>query len=48
MILRWLLAASLALSLAACGTKTKLDLPNGKPPPKAERDPSQPPQPIGR
>ena len=48
MILRWLLAVSLALSLAACGTKTNLDLPNGKPPTKDERDPSRPPQPIGR
>ncbi len=48
MILRWLLAAALVLSLAGCGTKSNLDLPNGKTPPKDERDPSRPPQPIGR
>jgi predicted small lipoprotein YifL len=48
MMLRWILAALLALSLSACGTKSNLDLPNGKVPPKDERDPSRPPQPIGR
>lgn len=48
MILRWTLAILLALSLAACGTKSPLDYPNGKQPTKDERDPSRPPQPIGR
>jgi predicted small lipoprotein YifL len=50
MITRWLLAVSisLALVLGGCGTKSNLDLPNGKPAPKDERDPSRPPQPIGR
>jgi predicted small lipoprotein YifL len=50
MISRWLLAVSisLALALSACGTKSDLDLPNGKQPPKDERDPSRPPQPIGK
>jgi predicted small lipoprotein YifL len=50
MTMRWLLAFSIALSLSlsACGTKSNLDLPNGKPAPKDERDPSRPPQPIGR
>jgi predicted small lipoprotein YifL len=52
MITRWLLAVSISLALAlplgACGTKSNLDLPNGKASPKDERDPSRPPQPIGR
>jgi predicted small lipoprotein YifL len=52
MIARRVIAIALALAfvlpLAACGTKTNLDLPNGKPAPKNERDPSRPPQPIGQ
>lgn len=52
MIVRWLLAFSisiaLALPLSACGTKSNLDMPNGSKPAKDERDPSRPPQPIGR
>jgi len=48
MILRVLIVLSLALGIPACGTKTELDLPNGKPPPKGQVDPSQPPAPIER
>ena len=52
MILRWLLAVSISLALAlplgGCGTKSNLDLPNGKVPSKDERDPSRPPQPIAQ
>lgn len=48
MILRLLLALGLMLSLASCGTKSELDLPNGKPNPHGQPDPSQPPNPISR
>jgi predicted small lipoprotein YifL len=48
MILRLVLIVSLALTAAACGTKSELIMPNGKPNPKSQNDPSQPPQPIGR
>jgi len=34
--------------LAACGVKNQLVKPDGKPTPRSERDPSQPPQPTGR
>jgi len=48
MTLRLAIAIVLALSVSACGVKTDLLLPNGKPTPKTQKDPSQPPQPIGR
>ncbi len=48
MIMRLLIVLGLALCLPACGTKSELDLPNGKPPPKNQIDPSQPPNPITR
>ncbi|HUB84474.1 MAG TPA: hypothetical protein VL971_02190 [Rhizomicrobium sp.] len=48
MILRLCLAFSLALTVAACGTKSELIMPNGKGTPHSQKDPSQPPQPIGR
>ena len=41
-------ALVLAVSLAGCGTKTELLKPDGKPTPRDERDPSQPPSPISR
>jgi predicted small lipoprotein YifL len=50
MILRWTIAALVALSLAACGVKSPLDTPtpmqtdNNKKRP----DPSLPPQPLGQ
>ena len=48
MILRLVLALSLALSVAACGTKSNLLKPDGDPTPKGQKDPSQPPSPITR
>jgi len=39
-----ILAISLALSLSSCGVKNDLVLPDGKPSPKGEKDPSKPPQ----
>jgi len=48
MILRIALIATLAFSVSACGVKNDLLLPNGKETPKSEKDPSKPPQPIGR
>jgi len=47
MILRLAVILSLALSLASCGVKSDLVMPNGKETPKNQKDPSQPPQPIG-
>jgi predicted small lipoprotein YifL len=44
MKLRTLLAFALAFSLAGCGVKNDLVLPDGKPSPKGEKDPSKPPQ----
>jgi predicted small lipoprotein YifL len=43
-----LAAASLAFSLSACGVKSDLVKPDGKPTPKDQRDPSRPPNPIGQ
>jgi hypothetical protein len=48
MILRILLVIGLAIAVPACGTKSNLLLPNGKDNPKGQRDPSRPPQPIGK
>ncbi|HEX3673685.1 MAG TPA: lipoprotein [Rhizomicrobium sp.] len=48
MILRLFLVLSLTLSVAACGTKSNLDLPNGNTTPKGQKDPSRPPHPIGQ
>jgi hypothetical protein len=48
MIVRLLLVTSMLVWLSACGTKSELDLPNGKPNPKGEIDPSLPPHPITR
>jgi hypothetical protein len=48
MIVRMLIVIGLAMWLPACGTKSELDLPNGKSSPKNQVDPSQPPQPISR
>jgi len=47
MILRLALVLGLAVSVASCGVKSDLLLPNGKETPKKEKDPSQPPQPLG-
>jgi hypothetical protein len=48
MILRLLIILGLAFAVPSCGTKSNLDMPNGKPTPKNQRDPSQPPSPIVR
>ncbi len=48
MKLRLILAFALAFSLAACGVKGDLEKPNGQPTQKGEKNPSQPPSPIGR
>lgn len=42
------LALAAALMLSACGVKSDLLLPNGKPPPQNQKDPSHPPEPIGQ
>lgn len=46
--MRFLLAFLLAFSLSACGVKSDLVRPDGKPTPKDQRDPSRPPNPIGQ
>ena len=43
-----LLSFTLAFSLAACGVKSDLVMPDGKPTPKNEKDPSKPPSQMGR
>jgi len=47
-LLRVAAALTLAVGIAGCGTKTELLKPDGKPTPRDERDPSQPPNPISR
>ena len=39
---------ALALALSACGVKSDLEMPSGKPAKQGEQDPSKPPAPIGR
>jgi predicted small lipoprotein YifL len=48
MILRLLIVLGLVFAVPACGIKSDLLMPNGKPTPKNQKDPSRPPQPIGR
>jgi len=48
MILRWAIAALIALSVVACGVKTDLEVPNGMQVDKKRPDPSLPPQPLGQ
>jgi len=47
-VLRFVLSFAVAVSLSACGIKSDLLMPNGKATPKNQKDPSRPPQPIGR
>jgi len=47
-LVRLFLVLSLAFAVPACGTKDKLLMPDGKPTPKNQKDPSQPPNPIQR
>lgn len=48
MILRWAVAALIALSVVACGVKSDLDVPSGMQVDKKRPDPSRPPQPLGQ
>jgi predicted small lipoprotein YifL len=48
MILKWAVAVIIALSVAACGVKSDLDLPSGMQVEKTRPDPSRPPQPLGQ
>ena len=48
MILRWAVAALIALSVVACGVKSDLDLPSAMQADKKRPDPSRPPQPLGQ
>ena len=48
MMLRLVIVVSFALALSGCGVKSDLLMPNGKETPKGQKDPSRPPQPIGR
>jgi predicted small lipoprotein YifL len=43
MTLRVALVFVLALAVAGCGVKNDLVMPDGKPTPKGEKDPSKPP-----
>ncbi|MBL6852930.1 MAG: hypothetical protein ISS15_14265 [Alphaproteobacteria bacterium] len=43
MTLRVALVFVLALGVAGCGVKNDLVMPDGKPTPKGEKDPSKPP-----
>jgi hypothetical protein len=47
-MLRIILSFALLIPAAGCGTKTELLMPNGKPTPRDQRDPSQPPSPLSR
>ena len=44
---RFALILLATLFLASCGVKSDLSMPNGKPTPGDEQDPSKPPKPIG-
>jgi len=45
---RLALIAAMMLAVSGCGIKSDLLMPDGKATPKSQRDPSRPPQPIGR
>jgi hypothetical protein len=44
---RFALILLASLLLASCGVKSDLSMPNGKPTPSDQQDPSKPPKPIG-
>lgn len=48
MIRRLLMLSAVLLVLAGCGVKSSLVMPNGKPTPKGQQDPSRPPNPLGQ
>lgn len=45
---RFLLVATAALLLSACGIKSDLVTPEGKATPQDQQDPSKPPHPLGQ
>lgn len=45
---RLLILLALPFLLSACGVKSDLVRPNGKPTAKGDKDPSKPPYPLGR
>jgi len=47
-IARLALAFAYLLTVSGCGVKDELLKPDGKPTQKGDKDPSQPPQPMGR
>ena len=47
MILRLVIVLGLSFAVASCGVKNDLVMPNGKDTPKKQKDPSEPPQPLG-
>jgi predicted small lipoprotein YifL len=47
-MLKWAVAALVALSLIACGVKSDLELPSGMQADEKRPDPSRPPQPLGQ
>ncbi|HWE05587.1 MAG TPA: lipoprotein [Rhizomicrobium sp.] len=47
MTMRLLLAFLVLFSLAGCGVKNDLVMPDGNKTPKGEKDPSKPPIPLG-
>lgn len=47
MTLRLICVLAMVFALGGCGVKNDLVLPDGKPTPKGQHDPSKPPQPIG-
>jgi hypothetical protein len=48
MLLRSLFVVLLGLAVSSCGIKSDLLMPDGKATPKSQKDPSRPPQPIGK
>jgi len=47
MVMRLAVVVALVVSLASCGVKNDLVLPDGKPTAKNHKDPSKPPIPLG-
>jgi len=48
MILRLIIVLGLALAISACGVKSDLLMPDGKPTPKDQQDPAKPPRTLGK
>ena len=45
---RFILMVLVSLLLVACGVKSDLETPDGKPTPSDQQDPSKPPHPLGQ